>query len=154
MLTIEISRSYPEPATSPSNLLQKRGLAGITTERGFLVGNPRQVKLSFPTRPRRPRSAPRSALVGKGRARRLDQRYPVREDLSRSGPTVVPVDENGTFHSPAGKIRLSGFVGVCYEPTTADCWWEASSAIRSRPAVDDSLSGNFVLSLTEVIYRR
>ena len=28
------------------------------------------------------------------------------------------------FHSPAGEIRLSGLVGVCYELTTADCWCE------------------------------
>ena len=41
------SGSNSESATSPSNLLQKRDLTGTTAERGRLVGNPGQVKLSF-----------------------------------------------------------------------------------------------------------
>ncbi len=34
------SGSHEKSATSPSNLLQKGDLAGITAERGCLVGNP------------------------------------------------------------------------------------------------------------------
>ena len=42
---------------------------------------------------------------------RQSQHYAVRGDLSRSDPPSVLMDGKGTFHSPAGEISLSGFVG-------------------------------------------